>query len=132
MQTKIEMQEMSIKNFQFNSSGLTCALTVFLSFWLLSTIGLGWLANSVLILMVCLVTLPAIAFFVFRWWLKRNLVEDKCPVCGYEFTGLNQTQMRCPSCSEPLLIEQGHFQRVTPPGTIDVQAVEVSAKQIED
>lgn len=132
MQTKIEMQEMSIKNFQFNFSGLTCALTVFLSFWLLSAIGLGWLANSVLILMVCLVTLPAIAFFVFRWWLKRNLVEDKCPVCGYEFTGLNQTQMRCPSCSEPLLIEQGHFQRVTPPGTIDVQAVEVSAKQIEE
>jgi ssDNA-binding Zn-finger/Zn-ribbon topoisomerase 1 len=132
MQTKIEMQEMSIKNSQFNVSGLTCALTVLLSFWLLSAIGLGWLAKSVLILLVCLVTLPAIAFFVFRWWLKRNLVEDNCPVCNYQFTGLNQTQMRCPSCSEPLLIEQGSFKRVTPPGTIDVQAVEVSAQQIEE
>ncbi|MFB2893351.1 hypothetical protein ACE1CI_10600 [Aerosakkonemataceae cyanobacterium BLCC-F50] len=126
------MQEMSIKNFQFNVPGLGCALSIFLSFWLLSAIGLGWLAKSVLILMVCLVTLPAIAFFVFRWWLKRNLVEDNCPVCGYEFTGLNKTQMRCPSCSEPLLIEEGHFKRVTPPGTIDVQAIEVSTQQIED
>lgn len=132
MQTKIEMQEMSIKFSQFNVPGLTCALTVLLSFWLLSAIGLGWLAKSVLILLVCLVTLPAIAFFVFRWWLKRNLVEDNCPVCGYQFTALNQTQMRCPSCSEPLLIEQGDFKRVTPPGTIDVQAVEVSVQQIED
>jgi hypothetical protein len=29
-------------------------------------------------------------------------------------------------------VEQGHFNRLTLPGTIDVEAVEVSVQQIED
>ena len=123
---------MSIKTSQFNFSGFSCALSVLLLFWMLGAIGLGWLVKSFLVLILLLVMAPVAAFFLFRWWLQRNLIEDKCPVCGYEFAGLNQTQMRCPSCSEPLVIEKGHFQRITPPGTIDVQAVEVSAKQLEE
>jgi len=123
---------MSLNIPQFNFSRLRCVLTLILTVWLLSAIGLGWLVKSFVILVFFLVTAPIIAFFGFRWWLKRNLIEDKCPVCGYELTGLNQTQMRCPSCSEPLIIEEGRFKRITPPGTIDVQAVEVSAQQLED
>ena len=69
---------------------------------------------------------PVIAWFGFRWWLKRNLVEDQCPVCSYELTGFNGTESRCPSCGEPLKVEGGQFKRLTPPGTIDVDAVEVS------
>jgi len=75
---------------------------------------------------------PAIAFLGLRWWLRRSLVRDHCPVCSYELTGLNQTQIQCPSCGEPLKVEGGHFHRLTPPGTIEVEAVDVSAKQLEE
>jgi len=75
---------------------------------------------------------PIVAFFGFRWWLQRNLVADKCPVCGHEFTGLNNSQLQCPSCAEPLLLQNGHFRRFTPEGTIDVTAVEVPAQSQEE
>ncbi|MCL1466163.1 DUF2614 family zinc ribbon-containing protein [Argonema galeatum] len=128
-----EMQKMgSIRTSQLNLSGFGCAITLLVMFWVLGAVGLGWLVKSFVILVILILMAPVIAFLAFRWWLQRNLVEDKCPVCGYQLTGLNQTEIRCPSCSEPLRMEQGHFSRITPPGTIDVQAVEVSAKQIED
>jgi len=97
---------------------------------LLGSVGLGWLVNSFLILVGCFIT-PIIAFLGFQWWLQRNLVQNRCPVCHSEFTGLNRTQLQCPSC-EPLKVEQGEFNRMTPPGTIDVQAVEVPSKPVED
>ena len=127
---------MSQKNFssaQFNLSGIGGWVVLLAIAWLLGMIGLGWLVKSVLVLIGLLVFTPVIAFFAIRWWLKRNLVQDQCPVCGVSSAGINGTQlMRCPSCSEPLRVEQGHFYRITPPGTVDVEAVEVIAKQIED
>ncbi len=100
---------------------------------LLVSIGLGWVVKSFLIVVGLLILTPVVGFFVLQWWLKRNLIEDKCPVCQYEFTALNQTQFQCANCGEPLKIEQGHFSRMTPPGTIDVTAVEVSSvQQLED
>lgn len=123
---------MRLNTSQFDIPGLGCGLTLLAFLWILGAVGLGWLVKSFLILVVLILVAPAIAFFGFRWWLQRNLVEDKCPVCSYQFTGLRQTELRCPSCGEPLQIEGGHFQRLTPPGTIDVQAVEVSVQQIED
>jgi hypothetical protein len=117
---------------QFNLSGLRFWLVLFAVIWLLGAIGLGWLVKSLFILLGLLIVTPIIGFFVFRWWLKRNLVMDQCPVCGYESAGINGTQMRCPNCSEPLRIEKGQFYRLTPPGTVDVEAVDVSVKQIED
>ncbi|OCR00219.1 hypothetical protein BCD67_21340 [Oscillatoriales cyanobacterium USR001] len=100
--------------------------------WLLASIGLGWVVKSFLILIGLLVLTPVIGFFVLRWWLNRNLIQGSCPVCQYEFTAINQTQCPCPSCGEPLKIEGGIFNRMTPPGTIDVTAVEVSVRQLED
>ena len=126
------MNQDSLKNFQVNLSGLGCWLTVLATMLLLGSLGLGWLVKSFVVLAGLIVIAPVIVFFGFRWWLKRNLVQDDCPVCGYEFTGLNRTQFQCPSCKEPLKIEQNHFERLTPPGTIDVKAVEVSAQQLED
>lgn len=120
------------KILQFNLSSISYWLTLLAFVWLLGSIGLGWLVKSFFILLGIIIVAPAIAFFVFRWWVKRNLVEDQCPVCGYEFTGFNRTEFSCPSCKEPLQVEKGHFQRLTPPGTIDVEAVEVSAQQLED
>lgn len=120
------------KLFQFNLSGMGCWLTFLATCLLLGSVGLGWVVNSFFILVAIALISPAIGWFVFRWWLKRNLVEDQCPVCAYEFTGFNKTECRCPSCGEPLKVEQGRFNRLTPPGTIDVEAVEVSAKRLED
>ena len=118
------------KGFGFNDSGFGCLLTLLLVVWLL--VGLGWLVNSFLILLALLLLMPAIGWFVFRWWVRRNLVEDSCPACNYEFTGFNGTEFRCPNCEEPLKVESGHFHHLNPPGTIDVEAVEVPGQQLED
>lgn len=126
------MNQGSPKTFQFNLSGLSFWLTLLLIVSFLGAAGLGWLVKSFLIVVGLLLLAPVIAFFGFRWWLKRNLVQDQCPVCAYEFTGLNRTDCQCPNCGETLKIDQGHFIRLTPPGTIDVEAVEVSAKRLED
>ena len=117
---------------KFNLSGVGCWLTLLATVLLLTATGLGWIVNGFLILVGLVIVSPVIGWFVFRWWLRRNLVEDKCPVCAYEFTGFNQTECQCPNCGESLKVEQSRFQRLTPPGTIDVEAVEVSVKQIED
>ena len=120
------------KLFQYNTSGLGCWLTAILVAFLLGSIGLGWIVNGFLILIAFLVISPLLAFWGLQWWLNRNLVQDRCPVCSYEFTGFKNSEFRCPSCSEPLKVEAGHFHRITPPGTIDVEAVEVSVQKIEE
>lgn len=117
---------MSLKSFQFSFSRLAGWLTFLVVIWLLGAVGLGWLVNSFFILVGLLVLAPVIAFVWFRWWLQRNLVQAQCPVCQYESTALNRTQIQCPSCGELLRVDQGKFNRLTPPGTIDVQAVDVS------
>ncbi|WP_330202484.1 hypothetical protein [Cyanobacterium sp. Dongsha4] len=108
-----------------NDSGLGCLLTLVIVSLLLGAVGLQWVVNSFLILIAFLIISPVIAFWGFRWWLKRNLVEDSCPVCNYTFTGFNNTDCRCPNCGESLRVESGKFIRETPPGTIDVKAVDV-------
>jgi predicted RNA-binding Zn-ribbon protein involved in translation (DUF1610 family) len=123
---------MSFKTFQLNLLNLRPWLTLLAVVWLLASLGLGWLVNSLLIIFGLLLLAPIVAFFGFRWWLQRNLVADQCPVCGHEFTGLNNSQLQCPSCGEPLLLQNGHFRRFTPEGTIDVTAIEVPAKSLEE
>jgi hypothetical protein len=122
----------SFRNLQFNLPGLNFWLTLLAIVWVLGSLGLGWLVKSFVIILGLIIITPVIAFLVFRWWLKQNLVEAACPVCGSESAGINGTEMRCPNCSEPLKVESGRFLRVTPPGTVDIEAVDVSARQIED
>lgn len=121
----IAVNQNSPKIFQFNLSNAGNWLVLLIVIWLLSSLGLGWLVKSVLILMGLALIAPALAFLGFRWWLSRNLIQDRCPVCNYEITALNQTQLQCPNCGEPLQAQQGRLQRLTPPGTIDIKAVEV-------
>lgn len=123
---------MSFKSFQLNFSNLSRWVTTLVIIWLLGSVGLGWLVNSFLILIGLLLLAPVLAFVGFRWWLQRNLVQNSCPVCRHEFAGLNRTQLQCPSCGELLKVDGGQFNRLTPPGTIDVQAVEVSTQPVED
>ncbi|NEQ67061.1 MAG: hypothetical protein F6K21_16460 [Symploca sp. SIO2D2] len=117
---------------QLNLSGAGCWLTLLATFLLVGTVGLGFVVKSILFVIGLLLILPVIGWLGLRWWLDRNLIKDQCPVCGYNFTAVNQTQCQCPSCGETLKIEQGHFVRFNPPGTIDVEAVDVSVKQIEN
>ncbi|HEY9658954.1 MAG TPA: hypothetical protein V6C65_10915 [Allocoleopsis sp.] len=126
------MNPNSYRGVQVNLSGLRFWLTLLLIVWLLSSIGLGWLVKFSFIVLALLIVIPIVGFLAFRWWLQRNLVSDHCPVCGYETAGINNTQLRCPNCSEPLKIEKGHFVRLTPPGTVDVEAIEVPSRQLED
>ncbi|MBW4633346.1 MAG: anaerobic ribonucleoside-triphosphate reductase [Iphinoe sp. HA4291-MV1] len=123
---------MSLKTFQFNLSNLRPWLTLLAITWLLASLGLGWLVNSLLIIVGLLLLTPILVFFGFRLWLQYNLVSDHCPVCGYEFTGLKHSQLQCPNCREQLMVQQGHFRRFTPEGTIDVTAVEVPSKSLDD
>lgn len=117
--------------FQFiNLSGLGSWLILLAVILILSSVGLGWLVNAFLIGLGFLIISPAILFLVLRWWLNRNIAQGNCPVCNYELAGLEKSQLQCPSCGEPLKIENGQFERLTPPGTIDVDAVDVEAKQL--
>lgn len=115
-----------------SNSGLGCFLTLLLLGLLLGAVGLGWIVNGILIFFALLLLLPVIAVWGFRWWLGRNLVEGECPACEYQFTAFNGTECRCPNCGEALKIEGGRFSRLTPPGTIDVEAVEVPNRQLEN
>ncbi len=123
---------MSFKSLQLNLLNLRPWFTLLAVVWLLASLGLGWLVKSLVIIVGLLFLAPIVAFFGFRWWLQRNLVADQCPVCRYEFTGLNNSQLQCPNCGESLLVQNNHFQRFTPEGTIDIKAVEVPAKSLED
>ncbi|MBE9259903.1 MULTISPECIES: hypothetical protein [Aphanizomenonaceae] len=123
---------MTFKNLQFNFEKIRPWLTLLAIAWLLASLGLGWLVNSLVIILGLLFLLPVIAFFGFRWWLQKNLVTNQCPVCGYELTGVNNSQVQCANCGEQLLVKNSQFQRFTPEGTIDVKAVEVQSQSLED
>jgi len=127
-----KIKKMSLKTNRINLSNIRPWLTLLAVVWLLGLVGLGWLVKSFLVMVGLIFLAPVLAFLGFRWWVQLNMVQDQCPVCNYKFAGLNRTQLQCPNCGERLLVEQGHFNRLTPPGTIDVQAVEVPAKSGEN
>lgn len=126
------MNRNTYQNIQLGLAGASRWLLPLFIIWLLGAVGLGWLVKSLLFLFGLLLITPVIGFFGLRWWLKRNLVQGDCPVCGYEVVGLNQAEFRCPSCSEPLKVEHGRFERLQQPGTIDVQAVDVTPQAIDE
>ena len=119
------------KQILINNSGLGCWLTLLLVGLLLGSVGLGWLVNGFLIVLGILFILPAIGVLVARWWIKQSIVVDACPVCQYELTGFSGSQSQCPSCGEILEVKDRKFKRYTPPGTIDVDARDVSVQKLE-
>ena len=126
------MNQNSLNNLQIGITGFGRILTIIGFAWLLAALGLGWLVKSFFVLLALLLLAPVVAFLGFRWWLQKNVVQDACPVCRYEFTGFNGAAIQCPNCGEAVQVEQGHFHRLTPSGTIDIDAVEVSATTIDE
>jgi hypothetical protein len=120
------------KLLQINTSGLGCWASIILGVLILTSIGLGWVIKGFVVLIGLLFIAPVIAFWGFQWWLKRKLIQAQCPVCSYEFTGFKNTKFNCPSCGEALQVEAEGFTRITPPGTIDIDAIEVSVQSIEE
>mgnify|MGYP000049654541 CR=1 FL=1 len=98
---------------------------------LLGPIGLGWLLKSLLVLVGLILVLPVVLFVGLRWWLGRNLIQGVCPSCGSPLTGLKSTQTTCPYCTQTVAVENSAFQRPTEPGTIDVQAIDVTSQTID-
>lgn len=126
------MNQNSLINLQLGLNGFGRLLTFIGFALLLSALGLGWLVKSFFVVMGLIILAPIVGIIVLQWWLRKNVVQDSCPVCAAEFTGFNQSQIQCPNCGEPLKVEQGHFKRMTPEGTIDVEAVDVSVQVLED
>jgi hypothetical protein len=120
------------RTYSVNDSGLGCLGTLLLVALLLGSIGLGWIVNGFLIFLAFLLIAPIAAWAIFRWWLRKNLVEGQCPVCNYEFTGFNNTECSCPNCGEGLKVEAGKFVTLLPPDTIEVDAIEVPVQHLEE
>ncbi|APB33016.1 hypothetical protein GlitD10_0702 [Gloeomargarita lithophora Alchichica-D10] len=93
--------------------------------FLLSSLGLGWLVRGLSLLMLLVILTPTLLTLGLRWWLSRNLVTGACPVCGFGVQGVTHTPTQCPHCGERLQVTGGQFVRFTPPGIVDVSAVEV-------
>ena len=114
------------------NSGLGCFLTIFLISLLFGAVGLKWVVNGFLILIALVIILPIVGVSIFSWWIKRNLVEDTCPVCDYTVRGLkNDNAIRCLNCGEELKIQSGAFVRNTPDDVIEVQVVEAEVVEVE-
>jgi predicted RNA-binding Zn-ribbon protein involved in translation (DUF1610 family) len=115
----------SPSTWQSNLAGLRPWLTFILLVVLASSLGLGWLLKSALLLIGLVILLPILGILGLFWWSSRNVVRAACPVCEAELTGLNGTDLDCPSCGEALRVERGQILRLAPPNTIDIAAVEI-------
>ncbi|UJB68265.1 hypothetical protein HRE53_17045 [Acaryochloris sp. 'Moss Beach'] len=125
---------MNLNQSQRFSAGLSAIrswLTFLIIVVLLGSIGLGWVLKSLLVLFGLILVTPVVLFVGLRWWLSRNLIQGTCPSCGNPLTGLKNTQTTCPFCAQSVAVENANFQRSSEPGTIDVQAVDVTSKTLE-
>ena len=114
---------------QWKTQGLNAGFTLFFILLIVGAIAPDWLVNGVLILIALAFLTPILGFFGFQWWLQRNLVQENCPVCNYAIQGVQGMQVQCPNCGEVLKGKAGGYDRVTPPGTVEVTAVEVSGDE---
>jgi Zn finger protein HypA/HybF involved in hydrogenase expression len=119
------------RSIQVRFPGIGCWASLIIMVWLLGSVGLGWIIKSALVLFALILLVPVVAFVGLRFWIKRNLIQGDCPVCAQPLTGLTVLATTCPNCGTTLQVTRQGFQRATADGTIDVQAVEVSAQTID-
>lgn len=112
------------KTYSLSLTGWGFWLSALGSAFLMSWLGLGWLVTALLLLLFFLLSLPILAVLVFRWWARRWISTDQCPVCGFESQAIEGHRFHCPECGEPLFVADGFFYRQTPPGTIEVELLD--------
>ncbi|MEA5462750.1 hypothetical protein [Leptothoe sp. PORK10 BA2] len=115
------------RQLQLNFSGMGCWLALAIGFGLVTTVGVGWLLKSLLILVVLLIAVPIVLVVGVQFWLRRNLVEGPCPSCAQPLTGFRTIPMVCPSCGVELQAKDGIFARAAAEGTIDVNVINVES-----
>lgn len=120
------------RQLQLNFSGVGCWLTLAVGFVLMTTVGIGWLLKSLLVLVVLLFLVLILLIVGVQFWLKRNLVEGSCPSCTQPLTGFKPIPLNCPNCGVALQANNGTFVRVTAEGTIDVDVVNVDAEAADE
>lgn len=121
------MAPKGFRQLQLNFSGMGCWLTLAIGFGLVTTVGIGWLLKSLLVLVVLLIAVPIVLVVGVQFWLRRNLVEGPCPSCAQPLTGFRTIPMSCPSCGVELQAKNGTFARTAADGTIDVNVINVDA-----
>lgn len=126
------MNQNRFESLQVGLASVGRLLMPFFILWILGAIGLGWLVKSLFILLGLILLAPVLLIVGLQWWVRRSLVQGQCPVCSYEMMGLKNSELQCPSCGEPLRVTEGQFTRLAPPGTIDVDVVDVSATAVDE
>ncbi len=109
------------KTYSISLSGWGFWLSALAGAALLSAIGLGWFVTLLLGLLGLILVAPILILLGFRWWARRFITTDACPVCGFESQAIEGSRFLCPSCQEPLFVADGEFYRQTPPDTIEVE-----------
>ena len=115
----------SPKVWQINAAGIRPWITFVLICVLIGSLGLGWVLKSALLILGLIILLPVVAITGFILWSRLNIIQTNCPVCDQELTGFKGTELDCPSCGEALRMTNGSVNRVAPPNTIDVAAIEI-------
>ncbi|WP_026100987.1 hypothetical protein [Synechococcus sp. PCC 7336] len=90
----------------------------------LSKIGLGWMVAALLVLLVFLLSLPILVLLGVRWWLRRTIATDTCPICNFQSEAIEGSRFSCPSCGEPLYVADGQFFRQTARGVVEVDYID--------
>ena len=106
---------------------------VFFILLLLAVIDPDWLGNRTLLWVALAIWTPIVLVVAVTWWVEewliKNEIEADCPVCQHSVPGLAGITVQCPGCGELLKANNGIYDRVAPPGTVDVEAIEVSATE---
>jgi hypothetical protein len=125
VRSELAVNNNSPQIFQANLARFQSLLTILAIGLVLGSLGLGWIVKSALIIIGLAIITPIVGFLGFFWWIQSNLIQADCPVCSYSLQGVNGSKIECPICGEVLSVVKGQFVRETPPGTIDVTAIEV-------
>ncbi len=117
-------------NQQFNQlqtrfPGLGCWLFAFIAIWVIGAIGITGILKSIFAVILFLILAPVVLSIAVRFWLKRNLVTDRCPVCEQPLVCLKQSKTVCPNCATEVTATGEGLERVAADGVIDVQAVDI-------
>jgi len=112
--------------------GLGCWVFILLTVWIVGAIGITGILKATLALVLFLVLAPVFAFLGLQFWIRRNLVQGKCPVCEQPLTSLKNVKTTCPSCSTQVTASDEGFERVASDGVIDIQAVDIQGTAVSD